>query len=200
MHYPDYFSDGYSFSRWWYQGVPVWGDQIKEMLPRESKRYFLEIGCYEGLSAIMTIENLLDDGDSISLIDPFTGVSDEGENLQTVCQTFLNNISNAKTLYPERDINISRMKSEQALHGYITKGCEFDFIFIDGSHKTSDVEKDLVLSWRILSKGGVMICDDYQWRGVTKESNPAMAIDNFIASTDGLSIIFEDQQIGIQKI
>lgn len=200
MHYPDYFSEGYEFSRWWYQGVPVWGDQIKEMLPKKNNRRFLEIGCYEGMSAIMAIENLLNDGDSIFLVDPFIGVSDEGESLQDVFRVFSDNISHAKQLYPERDIQTYRVSSQQALQQFITEGYEFDFIYVDGSHVTSTVEKDISLGWKILSDGGVMICDDYVWEMGVEEQEPYIAIEKFLTNTKDASVIFKNQQVGLQKI
>jgi hypothetical protein len=37
----------------------------------------------------------------------------------------------------------------------------FDFIYIDGSHKSFDCYSDLIISWRLLEKGGLLAIDDY---------------------------------------
>ena len=41
----------------------------------------------------------------------------------------------------------------------------YDIIYIDGSHATSDVLEDAVLSYRLLKPGGLLIFDDYHWAG-----------------------------------
>ena len=38
---------------------------------------------------------------------------------------------------------------------------KFDFIYVDGSHMAFDCYSDLILSWNILSKGGLLAIDDY---------------------------------------
>jgi hypothetical protein len=38
---------------------------------------------------------------------------------------------------------------------------QFDLIYIDGDHSAQGVLRDLVLSWPLLLKSGVMICEDY---------------------------------------
>jgi hypothetical protein len=57
----------------------------------------------------------------------------------------------------------------------------FDLIFIDGNHSTACVLEDSVLSWPLLSVGGVMIWHDYllQLHGNTIKS-PKLAIDSFL--------------------
>lgn len=200
MNYLDYFSDGYSFNRWWYQGVPEWGEKIKSILPQEAKRYFLEIGAYEGLSTVMTIENMLDDGDSIFVVDAWSGLSDEGEDLADVYQTYWSNIANAKRLFPEREVTTMRMRSDQAMFGLITAGYEFDFVYVDGSHETSQVATDVRLGWELLSKGGVMVCDDYEWQDESENNRPRDAIDRFIGISKDIQVLFQGQQIGIRKL
>ena len=36
-----------------------------------------------------------------------------------------------------------------------------DFIYVDGSHRAADVLEDLILSFRALKPGGLLISDDY---------------------------------------
>jgi predicted O-methyltransferase YrrM len=43
------------------------------------------------------------------------------------------------------------------------KGQVYDFIYVDGSHKCLDVFLDLILSWKILRKGGILAIDDYMY-------------------------------------
>ncbi|NHQ85782.1 class I SAM-dependent methyltransferase [Iodobacter sp. HSC-16F04] len=40
----------------------------------------------------------------------------------------------------------------------------FDFIYLDGSHIGKHVLQDLVVGWRKLRVGGIMLIDDYHWK------------------------------------
>ena len=58
---------------------------------------------------------------------------------------------------------------------------QLDVIFIDGSHFADNVFKDCKNSWPILKKEGILILDDYFWKGYEKpEQNPAFAINKFL--------------------
>jgi len=61
----------------------------------------------------------------------------------------------------------------------------FDFIYVDGSHKSPDTLTDAVLCFHALRVGGVMVLDDYAWRyGQTLSGDfldvPKLAIDSFV--------------------
>jgi hypothetical protein len=40
---------------------------------------------------------------------------------------------------------------------------KFDFIYVDGSHKCLDCHYDLLLSWLLLKKNGILAIDDVIW-------------------------------------
>lgn len=62
----------------------------------------------------------------------------------------------------------------------------YDLIYIDGSHYADDVLVDALNSWRMLRKGGMLIFDDYLWRGYSHlSSNPANAINLFLRQKRG---------------
>ena len=42
----------------------------------------------------------------------------------------------------------------------IEAGQQFDFIYVDGSHKCLDCYGDMILAWQLLRKGGVLAVDD----------------------------------------
>lgn len=65
------------------------------------------------------------------------------------------------------------------------KAESFDFIYVDGSHQACDVICDAVLSFKLLSEGGIIIFDDYLWRGGAADTGnplktPKLAIDAFV--------------------
>ena len=53
------------------------------------------------------------------------------------------------------------------------KHTQYDFIWVDGDHTFQAVAEDLLFSESVLSKGGIIAGDDYNWPGVKK------AIDDF---------------------
>ena len=56
-----------------------------------------------------------------------------------------------------------------------------DLIYLDGSHEEEDVYQDIVAWWDLVSRGGVLVGDDWSWDGVR------MAVSRF-ASENGLTI------------
>jgi len=82
----------------------------------------------------------------------------------------------------------------------------FDIVYIDGSHKAKNVLADAILSWELLKTGGIMIFDDYKWKGweghkLTAELRPEIAIDSFISIfKNDIEIIHKDYQVILKKL
>ena len=64
-----------------------------------------------------------------------------------------------------------------------------EFIFVDGDHTSAAVLEDMVLAWRLLPVGGVMLCDDsIGWKLIDEHGSapvqlsPRMGIEMFIQS------------------
>jgi predicted O-methyltransferase YrrM len=57
----------------------------------------------------------------------------------------------------------------------------FDFIYIDGSHLSFDCYSDLLISWRLLARGGLLAIDDYLYNaeGAVVDS-PFEGINHFL--------------------
>jgi predicted O-methyltransferase YrrM len=71
---------------------------------------------------------------------------------------------------------------------------QFDFVYVDGSHKCIDCYTDMALSWRLLKTGGTMVVDDYllqPWAGVNHGSEekpldyPKRGVDHFLSKYEG---------------
>jgi predicted O-methyltransferase YrrM len=98
---------------------------------------------------------------------------------------FLNNTNIARGSVPHRvemiihkgfsNICLAKILSQSFLN-------YFDLIYIDGSHQAPDVLSDATLSFPLLKVGGIMIFDDYLWRGrlPRNENGPKFAIDAFL--------------------
>ena len=58
-----------------------------------------------------------------------------------------------------------RLESFQEAEEKLKREKQYDFIFIDGSHKVEDVVRDSLLAFKIVADGGVIIWHDYRTNG-----------------------------------
>src|SRR5262245_17967752 len=135
-------------------------------------RVIVEIGSREGSSALWFLNNLLlADESRLYCVDPWEESPEFFENFQA-------NIRE----HPARDkVKVIRSRSYHALQQMLREGFQCDLVYVDGSHTAHDVLWDLMLSFKILRVGGVMMCDDYTWpfdKGRMLET-PKVAIDAF---------------------
>jgi predicted O-methyltransferase YrrM len=149
----------------------------------EAPRRIVEIGAFEGGSTIWFLDRLLRHPESrIACIDTFAGGA-EHVAIQTegLHERFLANIRERPDA---AKVEVLRMASFDGLLRLLARGDRVDLVYVDGSHEARDVLADLVLSFRLLVPGGVMLCDDYLWsREATPEVDvlgcPKLAIDAF---------------------
>lgn len=184
----------YDFTANWFTwNIPVWE---KVLAPYKGKPdvHYLEIGLYEGRSAIWVLENILTHPTArLTGVDVFDGPYKE---------KFFANV--------ERSGSKDKVKaiagySQVALRGLPLNS--FDIIYVDGSHSKDDVLEDAVLSWRLLKEGGVIIFDDYRWAGffaigtADKPTDfPKAAIDRFVECFDNkLDVIHNSHQLIVRK-
>jgi predicted O-methyltransferase YrrM len=153
----------------------------------------LEVGSFEGRSAIWLLENVLTDPTSrLVCVDLFDG---------SYAQVFDENIaasgaaSRVERLAGPSGLVLRRLPPEPA----------FDFIYIDGSHQPLAVLEDAVLSWRLLRPGGLMAFDDYEmaarrladFSGIAR---PDIGIDAFLsAAADQLEVVLKGFQVIVRK-
>jgi predicted O-methyltransferase YrrM len=124
----------------------------------------LEIGTYAGISLIQLVQ-CIPNSTGIG-VDRWISYEEnellkEVENNQ-VEKAFYRNIK--KSGMSDRIIGI-KGDSLEILFNFLTQRKVFDFIFVDGSHRCLDVYADLILSWKLLCKGGIMAIDDYYYGG-----------------------------------
>ena len=178
------------FTADWFEGIArmVW-DQFIPDLPATR---VLEVGSYEGASACYLIAQLGAKAPlEIHCIDPWEGTANFGGgdvDMTKVEARFRRNTG----LLVERSrhpvtLEIHKGFSDLVLAKLLTQKGRgyFDLVYIDGSHQASDVLADAVLGFQLLRCHGIMVFDDYLWRGGDGNfSNPAhcpkLAIDAFI--------------------
>jgi predicted O-methyltransferase YrrM len=179
-------ADDYEFSVDWVTGTaPVWRSMIAGIKPRR----VLEIGAYEGRSAVFMIENAAQHGPlEITCVDTWSGgVEHALIDMSNVEARFDRNIARAKAKFP--DVTVTKIKSESSLAmAQLIAGGQagsFDVAYIDASHQAPDVLTDAVFAFKLLRIGGIMVFDDYLWHmeaaGQQDLLNmPKPAIDAFV--------------------
>ncbi|KDQ11350.1 glycosyltransferase family 8 protein, partial [Botryobasidium botryosum FD-172 SS1] len=78
----------------------------------------------------------------------------------------------------------------------------FDFVYIDGSHRSDDTFLDAELAWRLMRPGALVIFDDYEWKMEPAESmtHPKRGIDAFLAlQASEYEILHKGYQVILRK-
>ena len=154
---------------------------------------YLEIGAFEGRSLglfAMLSSSLHNSPLHITSVDSWQGGDEHkasgfdmsGAEFRYDCVASICSKVLGKRIKLEKIKSLSR----RALSAMADREGLYDLILIDAGHKSKDVLEDLILSWPLLRKGGLMILDDYTW--VPKHSgqinilleSPKMGIDSFL--------------------
>jgi len=199
----------YFFTKGWFLlFASDWENHLKEIKGNPGIQA-LEIGTYEGFSAIWQLENILTDSTStITCIDIF--------NEKEIEDRFDQNIEATGVSYKVKKLKGS---SEKMLRGLSLQ--EYDYVHIDGSHLAKWVLSDAVLSWDLIKPGGLIIFDDYNympkppqeynptgidfldeyfWKRKIREKWSKPAIDAFLKIYGPyLEVIFKKYQVVVRK-
>lgn len=192
----------YQYTKNWFAWAPNVWEQLIPHLP--GRKNFLEIGSFEGRSAVWTIENMMEDGGEIVCIDTWEGGAEHvsGEMIGAE-ERFHKNISLVRSKFPNRAVVSLRGTSVEGLVGLFTHKKQFDFIYIDGSHLAKDVLTDACMAWPLLKLKGFMVFDDYAWKpqGFTLLQRPKVAVDAFVNMfEDELNIVHSGYQLIVRKV
>ncbi|MBC8244342.1 MAG: class I SAM-dependent methyltransferase [Verrucomicrobia bacterium] len=169
---------------WFVEYMEIWPEVFRRHgWDANAPKSILEIGCFEGLSTCWMLNNLLKHPDSrMVCLDTFQGgrehVSVAADIMTQVRETFFGNVEKTGRVDAVR---VLEERSDTGLLRLLRENHDpFDFVYVDGSHLSTDVLVDLVLSFRLLNVGGLCICDDYLWEGqLDPRQTPKMAIDAF---------------------
>lgn len=176
----------YKFTQDWFSWAPPVWSQLVPLLPgTPGDRQFLEIGSFEGRSAVWIAENMMQDGDHLDCIDTWEGGEEHtnGE-LGGAEERFHHNVELIMDKFDRKRFILPwKTDSLTYLGAVIGEGIQRprDFIYIDGSHVAKDVLTDACMAWPLLKQGGIMVFDDYMW-GEPRDilHRPKPAIDAFV--------------------
>jgi predicted O-methyltransferase YrrM len=178
---------GMNFTNKWFDvsARAVWD----EVVPKANPSKVLEIGSFEGASACYLIERCTADLE-LHCIDTWEGAVEhkrDKTNMSEVEQRFHSNTSIAIAA-ASRPIKLipHKGRSDDQLARLLCHGFRsyFDMIYIDGSHFANDALSDAVLCFPLLKVGGLMLFDDYLWRGGAGDTDPMfgpkLGVDAFL--------------------
>lgn len=179
----------YSFTTDYVSAVAeVWKQHLGPLVGKPSLR-FLEVGSFEGRSAIWMFENVLTDPSAtLTCVDPFFVPATEVR--------FDHNLRVGR--FQDR---VRKLKARSEVLLPDLAGEDFDAIYIDGSHRALHVLQDAVAAWRLLAASGLLIFDDYEWKPTRDaEARPQLAIDFFLrAYRDELELLHKGYQVIVRK-
>ncbi len=192
---------------WFSQHIPIWQEKLTCFAGMPNVQA-LEIGSFEGRSAVWLLENLLTGpGTHLTCIDTFI-LDDE---FREIIDRMKLEIPQNLDIEARFDHNIAAAGAEKRvtkLKGSSTEMLRtlpldrFDLIYIDGSHTARNVLTDAVLCWDLLKRDGILILDDYRWNVFPEDGlkSPRIAIDAFMRCFDGEYVtILMDYQVMLRK-
>lgn len=151
---------------------------------------WLELGSYEGRSAIWTLSNALTHPSStITCVDMWGNSASERRfdaNLAAVHET----------------ARVVKIKSHwhQALRQL--QGARFAGAYIDADHRAASVLTQSVLIWPLIEPGGIVIWDDYELRPDSEGVIPVRTgVDAFLAAFEGkYQMLYKGWQVIVCKV
>jgi len=186
----------------WFKGnIKNWEKWLSELKGKNNLN-FLEIGCFEGRATLWLWQNILT-GQSpfMTVIDTFKGGMEDGKGGYYKNENVENDFKENLKDYLGSRMRIYKGYSQEILRREEFRFDKFDFVYLDGSHRSPEVLEDLILVWRLVKSGGIIILDDYQLdRYPDPKDNPTMAIDAFLSIfADKYELYGKGYQVALKK-
>lgn len=198
----------YTFtSDWFSRHIPLWKERLAGLAGKPNLRA-LEVGSYEGRSAVWLLENILTVPDSrLTCVDTFE-MNDEFREIFERRKIAISHDADIEGMFDtniratgvEKKVTKLKGRSDEVLRTIPLDS--FDIVYIDGSHTARNVLTDAVLCWNLLKINGIMIFDDYRWNVFPEDilRSPQPAIDAFLHCFDGEFVLMErDRQVMLRK-
>ena len=156
--------------------------QFREVLVAFVPKRILEIGSWHGRSAVTFVWQARNLGleTRVLCVDTWLGSKEHwldhfpgGEwsraalELRDGQPSFIDRFwENVRRYGLEKNIEVLRAPSNVALAYLEAERESFDLVYIDGDHSYRQVREDLEASSKVLKAGGILLGDDWSWRGV----------------------------------
>lgn len=139
-------------SDWFTSSIPPWRRHVVPVLAGRENVRWLEVGSYEGRSALWTLDNVLTGrGSSITCVDKWEGLW---------MQKCAEELRFDENLLGRENV-IKRVGRSEVVLPTLPRR-HFHGAYIDGSHKDEDVYRDAWQVHSLLLPGALMVFDDYE--------------------------------------
>ncbi len=167
-----------------------------KFLHKFKKFHYLELGTFEGMSALFV--NELKNCDKIVCVDPYIDYARSKKYEFSMIDVF-ESLDQKLNKLKKKKIKLIKKKSDDF---FIENKQFFDVIYIDGDHRYEFVKRDFINSLSCLKKDGILICDDFLWfKFENKNENPINAIlDCYYHQRKKLKVIFVSNQIIFKRL
>lgn len=184
---------------WFSHNIPFLKQHLGEFIDKPT--YFMEIGSFQGKSALWFLENILTHPESKLLcIEPFTGnIENTPSTIENMYEIFKKNVLESD--YGAK-VTLFNTSSKEALLSDSVRKNKYDIIYVDGDHHAAAVMADAVLSFDLLNRGGIMVFDDFMGGGdeMLTPNQPHIGVIGFVnAYAPFLDIIYQGYQLIIKK-
>ncbi len=193
-------SPKYRFSYDWVTPhTKEWEKDLQELKGRPDVRA-LEIGCFEGQSACWFLDNILTHPTSrLMCVDPFA------VPMATILLRFFETRFDENIASSGAADRVTKLIGPSQVVVRTLQPAQFDFIYVDGSHKVGDVLQDAVLAWTVLRPGGIVMFDDYALVDDVAEGlmarAPGRALDAFMSILgSSATLMRRDWQLVLRKM
>lgn len=150
-------------SDWVTQFVPSWQKHVVPALAGRENVHWLEVGSFEGRSALWTLDNVLTGhGSTITCVDKWDRLWTRKSETEL---RFEDNMRWRTNLVKRQGLSKDILPTLPKTH--------FHGAYVDGSHEEADVYLDVWQVYPLLRPGAFMIFDDYEDNLQTSWTNPA---------------------------
>lgn len=163
-------------SDWFSEKIDPWREHvIPRLRQRSTPAKWLDVGSYEGRSALWALDHVLPPRSTVTCVDLFDS-------------TFRGLDSWGKRGYEDRfDANVANNPGIVKRKGWssdVLAGLQherFHGSYVDGDHLEHVLYRDLELLWPLLLPGAVVVCDDY---GCDSQPGVRAAVRRFLSRPD----------------
>lgn len=160
---------------------------------------FLQLGVYTGDASLWLLQNILTgEGSRLTDVDTWQGSDEEAHKEIDFADVFATYKAKVKGLPVT---SITSRTDNYLIRARAVHVATYDFIYVDADHTTVGVLLDAELSWQLLTIGGIMAFDDYNWgNALPLHLRPRPGIDLFLLHHEGeYELLEKNEQIWIRK-
>lgn len=145
-----------NYTKDWFdvRGLKTWD----KLLENRDIKTALEIGCYEGRASVFLLKKFPEM--ELTVIDQFFDDVTTAPDYAGYEPGYENRFDLNTMPYADRVI---KFKGDSLVHlaSEIFRDEKYDFIYVDGDHRTFPAVRDCIMAWDLLRPGGMMVIDDF---------------------------------------